>query len=140
MEMLGWKTRVAVLWMVAAVAMSAHTILAGLDPVAMKKVAEAAATAGQGEWVMMALFWLGPLWLGFASVTVRGPANLWVNFGGAGVFTVLNVWHFFICGVPLLSGGPFAKPLAHHILLVGSTVAATVLIAWHAWKWPKEGV
>jgi hypothetical protein len=139
MEMLRWKTRIAVLWILAAVAMSAHMILMSFDPAAMKKVSEWTATAGNGEWVFMALFWLVPLWLAFVAVTMQGPANRWVNFVVAVIFTVLGIWHFFICGVPLWKGGPFAQPMPHHILLVGSTAVATLLIAWYAWKWPKQG-
>jgi hypothetical protein len=138
METLRWKTRIAVLWILAAVAMSAHMILMSFDPAAMKKVAEWAVTAGHGEWVFVALFWLVPLWLAFVAVTMKDSANRWVNFVVAVIFTILGIWHFFICGVPLLKGGPFAEPIPHHILLVGSTAVATLLIAWYAWKWPKQ--
>ena len=138
METLRWKTRIAVLWILAAVAMSAHMILISSDPDAMKKLAAWAATAGRGEWVFIALFWLVPLWLAFVAVTMKDSANRWVNFVVAVLFTLLGIWHFFICGVPLLKGGPFAEPSAHHMLLVGSTVVATGLIAWYAWKWPKH--
>ena len=140
METLRWKTRIAVLWILAAVAMSAHMILMSFDPAAMKKVAEWAVTAGHGEWVFVALFWLVPLWLAFVAVTMKDSANRWVNFVGAMIFTILSVWHFFICAVPLLQGGPFTEPIAHHILLVGSTVVATALIARYAWKWPASEV
>jgi hypothetical protein len=138
MEMLRWKTRIAVLWILAAVAMSAHMILMSFDPVVMQKAAKWAATAGQGTWVFAALFWLVPLWLAFVSVTIKDPANRWVNLVVAVIFTILNIWHFFGCGVPLLKGSPFEEPVAHHILLVASTAVATGLIAWYAWKWPRQ--
>jgi hypothetical protein len=138
METLRWKMRIAVLWILAAVAMSAHMILMILDPAAMKKVVEWAGTAGRGEWVFLTVFWLVPLWLAFVTVTLKDPANRWANAVVAAIFTILNIWHFLICGVPLLPGGPFSGPMAHHVLLVGSTVVAAVLVAWHAWKWPKQ--
>jgi hypothetical protein len=138
METLRWKARIAVLWIVAAVAMSAHMILMSLDPTAMKKVAEWAVAARDGEGVFLALFWLVPLWLAFLAVTMKDSVNRWVNFVVAAIFTIIGIWHFFICGVPLLKGGPFVEPIPHHILLVGSTVLATTLIAWYAWKWPKR--
>ena len=137
MESLRWKARIAVLWILAAVAMSAHMILITLDPAPMKKVVEWAATAGKGEWIFTALFWLIPLWLAFAAMTVEGAFSRWLQFVAAVLFTMLNVWHFFICGVPLSKASPLAAPTPHHMLLVGSTVAATALIAWFAWKWPK---
>ena len=137
MQTLLFKTRIAVLWIIAAVVMSAHMILITLDPAVMKKVAGWAATAGQGEWLFLALFWLVPLWMAFLAVTLRGSINRWVNCAAALICTIFGVWHFFICGVPLLKGSPFAEPAPHHVLLVGSTVVAPLLIAWHAWKWPR---
>lgn len=138
METLGWKTRIAVLWILSAVAMSAHMILISFDPAAMKKATEWAPTAGTGEWTFLALFWLVPLWLAFMAVTLKDSANRWVNFVMAVLCTLLNTWHFFICGVPLLAGGPFVQTTPHHALLVGSALVATLLIAWYAWKWPRQ--
>ena len=138
METLRWKTRIAVLWILSAVAMSAHMILISFDPVAMKKAYEWAPTARSGEWAFLALFWLVPLWLGFLAVTLKDLANRWVNFAMAVLCTILNIWHFFVCGVPLVKGGPYDNPTPHHVLLVGSALVATLLIAWYAWKWPKQ--
>jgi hypothetical protein len=139
METLRWKTRIAVLWVVAAISMSAHMILISIDPAAMTAIAKWAATAERGEWVFVTLFWLVPLWLAVASVTVKDSMNRWMNLVGAAILTALNVWHFFICGVPLFKGGPYAEPRLHHILAVASTVMATALIVWYAWKPPEQG-
>ena len=142
METLRWKTRIALLWVLMAVATSAHLILIVADPAAMKKLNEWGATAGPVWWVFSSFFWLIPLWMAFVTMTVKGSSNRWVNFVVAIIFTIINVVHFFECGVPLITTGPLAGPLAqptaHHILLVGSTVVATALIAWYAWKWPKQ--
>ena len=138
MEALRWNLRIAVLWISAAVAMSAHMVLIALDPAPMKIVVEWAATAGQGEWIYTALFWLVPVWLAFAATAMKAAASRWLHFALASVFTILNIWHFFICGLPMVEKSPFAAPVAHHMLLVGSTVVSTVLIVWHAWKWPRQ--
>ncbi|MFB3779393.1 MAG: hypothetical protein ACE141_17375 [Bryobacteraceae bacterium] len=141
METLRLKTGIALLGCICAVCMSAHTILIMLDPVAMKLSHEWAASAARADWVITTLFWLGPLWLAFAAVALKGPADRWVSLAGGAVLTILNVWHFFICAVPLMKGGPYAEPTAHHVLLVGSSVVATALMAWCAWRWPKnEGI
>ena len=138
METLRWKTRIVVLWVLMAVATSAHSILVAVDPAAMKRMAEETAKAGPGMWVFLALFWLVPLWMAFVTMTVKGSCNRWSNFVLGIIFTIANILHFFGCGVPLIGTGPLAEPTAHHILLVGSTVVATALIAWYAWKWPKQ--
>jgi len=129
MEALRWKTRIAVLWLFMAVAMSAHAVLSVMEPGGMEKIAEEAAAMGPGMLVFMALFWLVPLWLAFVSMTVKGSSNRWVNFVLGIIFTLLNIFHLT---------EHLAEPSAVQILIVGSTVVVTALIAWYAWKWPKQ--
>lgn len=138
MQALRWQTRIAVLWIVAAVAMSAHMVLMILDPAALQLAAQWAATAGTGGWVFTAVFWLFPLWMAFVAVSAKMPANRWANFVAGLLLTLLNIYHFFVCAVPLLKGGPYTEPTAQHILLVGSTVVATGLVTWFAWIWPQQ--
>jgi hypothetical protein len=140
MEILRWKTRIAVLWVIAAEAMSAHMIMVAIDPGPMKKMLEWGATINAEGWVFGAIYWLIPLWMAFVTVMAKGPFNRWANFVLGIIGTVLNIYHFFMCGVPLsfIPPGPLSAPTAHHILLVATTVVATALIPWYAWKWPKQ--
>jgi hypothetical protein len=139
METLSWKIRIVVLWVIAAEAMSAHMIMVTIDPVAMTKMLEWGATINAG-WVFGAIYWLIPLWMAFATITVNGSSNRWANFVLGIIMTILGIYHFFMCAVPLsfIPPGPLAEPTAHHILLVGSSLVATALITWYAWKWPKQ--
>ena len=130
MEVLRWKTRIAVLWLFMAVCMSVHSIVGFMEPGMIKglmsgEVEGVALTSGM--LIFMALFWLIPLWLAFISMTVKDSCNRWTNFILGIVFTLLNIWHFI---------GHLASPV--QILVIGSTVAVTALIAWYAWKWPKQ--
>ena len=128
MEILRWKTRIAVLWVFMAVAMSAHGLLAAMVPGGLEKaIAEVEAT-GAGMLVFMAMFWLVPLWLAFVSMTLKGSSNRWVNFIVGIIFTILNIWHLI---------EHLAQPSVEQILIIGSTVVVTALIAWYAWKWPQ---
>jgi hypothetical protein len=129
MEILRWKTRIALLWFLMAVAMSAHSGLFLMEPDGLERLAEEAAAMGAGMLVFMALLWLVPLWLAFMCLTVKGPANRWVNLILGIIFTILNIVHFV---------EHLAPPSPAQILIVGSTVVATALIAWYAWKWPKQ--
>ena len=138
MEVLRWKTRIAVLWVLMAVATSAHSLLVFMEPGAMEKMASEMETMGAGMWVFLTLFWFIPLWMAFVSLTLKDSANRWTNITLGIIFTILNIWHFLECGLALIGGGPIGEPTAHHILLVGSTVVATALIAWFAWKWPED--
>jgi hypothetical protein len=87
---------------------------------------------------MMTLFWLGPLWVAYGATALKSPADRWVTAAGAAALTILNVWHFFVCAVPLLAGTAWLKATPHHILLVGSSALATGIMAWSAWKLPRE--
>jgi hypothetical protein len=128
MELLRWKTRIAVLWVLMAVAMSAHGLLAAMVPGGLEKAIAEVEAMGPGMLVFMALFWLVPLWLAFVSMTLKGSANRWVNFVLGIIFTLLNIWHLI---------EHLAQPSVEQILIVGSTVVATALIAWFAWKLPE---
>ena len=138
METLRWRIRIVVLWFIAAEAFSAHMIMVTIDPVSMKKMLEWGATIDAGGWVFGAIYWLIPLWLAFVTITVKGSSNRWANFVLGIIATLLNIYHFFMCGVPLVQPVLFSEPTAHHILLLGSAVVATALITWYAWKWPKQ--
>jgi len=127
METLRWKTRIAVLWIFMAVAMAAHSILYFMEPGAVAEVEGMQLSAGM--LLFMALFWWVPMVMAVLSLTLKDSANRWVNFVLGIVFTILNIVHLT---------EHFAPPSAHQILIIGSTVVVTGLIAWFAWRWPKQ--
>ena len=129
MEILKWKTRIAVLWLFMAVAMSAHALLAAFDCPETQKIISGEVALGPGMLLFMSLFWLVPLWLAFVSMTLKDSANRWVNVILGIVFTLLNIFHLI---------EHLAEPSVHQILIIGSTVVVTALIAWYAWRWPKQ--
>ena len=137
MAILGWKTRIAVLWLLMVAAIAIHGLLITWEPGGLDRMMSRMAAGGAGKLLFEALFSLVPLWLAFLTMILKDSYNKWVNFVLGIVFTILNIFHFFECGVPLAEGGLVTEPTAHHILLVGSTVVVTALIAWYAWKWPK---
>jgi hypothetical protein len=138
METLTWKIRIVVLWIISAEAFSAHMIMVTIDPVPMKNMLAWGATIDAGGWLFAAIYWLIPFWLAFVTITAKGTANRWANFVLGIIATLLNIYHFFMCGVPLVQPILFQEPTAHHILLLGTAVVATALIVWYAWKWPKQ--
>jgi len=129
MEVLRWKTRIALLWVFMAVAMSAHAALAAMEPGGFEKIAEEATTMGPGMLVFMSLFWWVPLVMAVLSVTLKDSANRWTNFILGIIFTILNIFHLT---------EHLAQPSAHSLLIVCSTIVVTALIAWFAWTWPKQ--
>jgi hypothetical protein len=140
METLSWKIRIAILWIISAEAYAAHMIMVTIDPESMDKMLAWGAEIDAGGWLFGAIYWLIPFWLAFVTLAVKGPSNRWANFV-VGIFaTLLNIFHFFMCGVPVVLPVLFSEPTAHHILLLGTAVAATALITWYAWKWPGKQV
>ena len=131
MEILRWRTRIAVLWIFMAVAMSAHGLLVAMVPGGLEKAISEVESMGSGMLVFMALFWLVPLWLAFVSMTLKDSANRWVNFILGIIFTLLNIWHFT---------EHVTEPAVEQILIIGSTVVVAALITWYAWRWPKQEV
>jgi hypothetical protein len=127
MEILRWKIRISVLWIFMAVAMSAHSVLYFMEPSAIEEIE--GMQLGAGMLFFMAIFWWVPLVMAVLSLILKDPANRWANFALGIVFTVLNIVHLT---------EHLAQPSAYLILLIGSTVVVTGLIAWFAWRWPKQ--
>jgi hypothetical protein len=127
MEVLRWKTRIAVLWIFMAVAMAAHSIFSFMVPELVEEMWGMG--MGQGMMLLMALFWWVPMVMAVLSLTLKDSANRWANFVLGIVFTILNIVHFT---------EHLSPPSACQILIVGSTVVVTGLIAWFAWRWPKQ--
>ncbi len=140
METLRWKTRIVVLWFISAEAYSAHMIMVTIDPVSMKKMLAWGETIDAGGWLLAAIWWLIPFWLAYVTITAKGSSSRWANIVLAIVATLLNLYHFFMCAVPLVQPILLQQPTAHHILLLGTALAATALIVWYAWKWPREEI
>jgi hypothetical protein len=128
MERLTLKARISVLWLSMAVAMSAHSLLGFMDRDVAEEMWEM--EMGAGMLVVLALFWLGPLIMGVLSLSLKDAANRWANIVLGILFTLLNIWHL----IEHLTTGPFI----HQILIIASTVVFTALIAWSAWRWPRE--
>jgi hypothetical protein len=140
MESLKLKIKIIVLWLIAAEAMSAHMIMVTIDPVPMKQMLEWGATINALGWLFGAIYWLIPLWMAFGTIIMKDSSNRRTNLVMGIIGTILGIYHFFMCGVPLsfIPPGPLAEPTAHHILLLATSVVATALITWYAWNWPKQ--
>jgi hypothetical protein len=129
MEYMIWKIRISFLWIFMAVAMSAHSLLALME----LDIAEQmwATEMGGGMLVLLALFcWLIPLSMAVLTVTLNDTTNRWTNLVLGIVFTLFNIYHLIEHLTTALA--------IHQILVIGSTIVVTALVAWLAWKWPKQ--
>jgi hypothetical protein len=137
MEVFKWKTRMAILWLIMAVAYSAHMALSIFEPGVIQLVTNGGIKISEGEFIFSALFaWLIPIAMAFLSMTLKDPVNRRANIILGIVFTIGNIFHLSIEQLTRPSIH-MAQPSIHQLLLNLFTVVATALIAWFAWKWPK---
>jgi hypothetical protein len=137
MDILRWKTRIAVLWLIMAVAYSAHMALSIFEPGVIAALTAGDIKISEGVFIFSAIFaWLIPLTMAFLSVTLKDLTNRRANMVvGIGV-TVCNIGHLLVEQV-MQPSIHMAQPSIHQLLLNLSTVVVTALIVWYAWKWPK---
>jgi hypothetical protein len=121
--------RISVLWIFAAVAMSAHYVMLFFEPDILQKT-------GAGASARLAIVeafanWLIPLTMAFLSVTLGDLANRYLNMVLGGLYIPLSIFHVAKCPVVHISN----KPSVHQLLICISTVVVTALIFWYAWSW-----
>ncbi len=129
MEILRWKTRIAVLWLFTAVAMSAHMVLSVFEPGVIELITAGKAQLDEPAFIFSALFaWLIPLAMAYLSLTLQDSANRWANIILGIVVTAVNISHLLFEQLAQPSAH-MAQPSIHQLLLNGSTVVVTALIA-----------
>lgn len=136
MEILTLKVRIAVLWLVSAVVLSATALLALMGPGMIEQVMTGEVEGLQlttAMLVFMALLWLIPLAMAFFSVTLGDSANRWTNVV---LGLLLAVWNSVHLASHIVQGQlPFEQLLLH-----AAAIVAPALIVWYAWRWPRPGV
>ena len=86
------KIRIAVLWILMAVFMSAHGLLLISEPGVIEDTISGDIYQGKDPanvLFVMSLFWLIPLWMAFISVILKNSINRWINIILGIVFTIL---------------------------------------------------
>ena len=121
------KIRLSVLWIIMGVAM--YRCTAFFDTGGVEGyIGELADIQTPEMLLILALWWLIPFFMAFLSVTLKDSINRWTNITVGIVFTILNIYH-------LALHFTWMAPTVHQVLIAGSTVVFTALIAWYAWKW-----
>lgn len=123
-----WKIKISVLWLFGAVAILAHQILVLMEPgiIAQLMAGEAEGQKiGPGLILLFAILMLVPLVMAFLSLTLKDSINRWLNIIVGAVFSVL--WFVGVVDAAQTAywGGA---------LMTLSTVVASALIVWYAWK------
>ncbi|MBW1856052.1 MAG: hypothetical protein JRJ00_15465 [Deltaproteobacteria bacterium] len=77
-------------------------------------------------WLVSAITMIVPGAMVFLSLALKGKANRWTNIIMGIFYTVYNL------------SGLSTYPSAYDRFLIFVSVVFTALIAWYAWKWPKQ--
>ena len=85
MELLRWKTRIAVLWIILAVCFSAYLFLRFMEPGIIEGIisgqfGKSQSQINEGFLFYLAIFWFIPFIMAFLSLTLKGSSNRWTNF------------------------------------------------------------
>lgn len=130
MRYLEWKSRISLLWVAVAILTALHMIMVIAEPGAIDDLmaGEIVGMDTSGPvtitWV---LFVLVPLMMAFGTFVLPDEPNRWVN-GVLGVI-VAGVWALDFAEQHEIVGGP---------LLTASVIAGSLMIVWHAWRWPVQ--
>jgi hypothetical protein len=129
MEPLKCKARLAVLWLIQSINLTAYlvflVILRAAGVIQARTVEEAKATVSLVGFILF--IYLLVAWL---SLTLKDTANRWTNL-------VLGI--FFAIMLALTGAGAIRDGAPSAILLtivLGFVMA--LLTIWYAWKWPKQ--
>ena len=129
MENLALKVKLAVLWLFMAVATSTIFLMLLLDPFIIEQIISGEVPTSAG--VLIFIWVVVSLTMAFLSLILEDLANRWANIILGIVFTGLNILG--------LSSTIFVEQRpVHEILTEASKVVVAALIAWYAWKWPKQ--
>ena len=134
MELLRWKARFAVLWIIEAFGMSVFMFLFFMEPGVIEGIISGhfgSSQISEGFLFYLAIFWFIPFILAFLSLTIKGSANRWTNFVLGILFAI-----FYAIDISNHAAGEEIPSVAFLITGILGIVAAA-LIAWHAWKLPK---
>jgi hypothetical protein len=127
---LALKTRLAVLWLFVAVAMSANTLLYLIVPGVIDEVRSGTVVgmqAGHGLLLTMAImyYWL-PLVMAVVSLTLKDKVSRWASIILGAFYVVFVSFELF------MNVTTVAYPYV--ILMDSSAIVVAALIAYYAWK------
>jgi hypothetical protein len=129
MELLRWKTKMSILWIIQAVAFAGLILLALLGSGAIKGLMET--QISEGIRFVIAVFFFIPCIMAWFCLILKDSANRWLSFVLGILFAVIKL--LSMSGVLSSAGVPAAIRFNEFWGFL-----AALLIIWYAWKWPKQ--
>ena len=125
------KIKLAMLWLFTGMTYVAYFLLMLVVPGALEQMLAGEIPELQSPEVLLivTLIFLVLFIMPFLTLTLKDSINRWVNVIIGVIYVVLE----FGALIDIFTHTPYA----HLIILTGSKIVATALIAWYAWKWPS---
>jgi hypothetical protein len=126
MELLRWKTRMSILWVIQAVAFATLLLMALTGPEATRQTLNTQST----RFEISAVFFISCI-MAWICVTLKDSVNRWLSFVLGILFAVVKL---------ISMSGVFSSEAvraAYRFHEFWGFLAA-LLIVWYAWKWPKQ--
>jgi hypothetical protein len=119
------------LWIFVAVCQTAGMALLLFEPGVIRGLMDGqlygANTHSAAVQINTALFWLGPMAMAYLTLVLKDAASRWTN-AVVGTVTAASA-------ISILLGQPsWTSAGVNFVMIIASLV--TLLIVWHAWKWP----
>lgn len=135
-EKLALKNKLSMLWILMGIGEIAGFWVDVFDPSTVAQVQQ-----GTLPWIplpYLGVMILIPFVMAFLSQSLNDSANRWTNIILGVVFTVIDISG--LATIPIFFLTTSYNALAFLYLMNAATVVSPALVAWFAYKWPKEAV
>ena len=131
MKILTLRIRILVLWIFMAASITAEVAIYVYERGQVEKLLSGEASNTSGDILIWTCRWLIPFVLAFLTVSLSNKACRMTNLVLGAIFVVFNIFQF----VMRLALGQYLPPFL--IIIILSSIVASVLILWYAIRWPK---
>jgi|WetSurMetagenome_2_1015567.scaffolds.fasta_scaffold642518_2 hypothetical protein len=129
MELLRWKTRLALLWLIHMAYYAAYLFLLAVDAIEARQGGATQVVTSTTRFGIAFLFFV-PSLLAWLSLTLKDAACRWTNFVVGILFAILLI------GTLCSAYARGASTALQFNIFTGCVVS--LLTVWYAWKWPKQ--
>ncbi|MDD5622240.1 MAG: hypothetical protein PHQ09_03630 [Actinomycetota bacterium] len=133
MKILSLKLRIMVLWIFMAASITAEVSLYLYHKGQIESLISGEAGITSSNLVLWTIRWLIPFVLAFLTVSLLDKANRILNIVFGAIIVVFNIFQF----VMRLIAGQYMP--AFLIIIIVSSIIASILILLYAARWPKYG-
>jgi hypothetical protein len=131
MKILTLRIRIIVLWIFMAASITTEVALYVYEKGQIEKMISGEAGNTSGDILIWTCRWLIPFILAFLTISLSNKACRMTNLVLGAIFVVFNIFQF----VMRLALGQHLP--AFLIVIILSSIIASVLILWYAIRWPR---